>query len=769
MNHPTKHIICLWAVLLAGVLASGLLAAEGPNTLDLDGREVVVRVYNDWKLKLYKFKQWVLSQDEPEVFEKITVEFKGNSLRLESIEPAPAQSDKSTVVVIIGEDQTDSVIRKVLGDAIYAQPYEQGLTFSLPDTPQTPVMWLTFNDALGKPIPQATVQIFLSDNRNPAKASIRNVLLKDKGRMAMPTLTGSLNRLALIISHPDYGIAFVEEVCPWSRKTYLLPLSKTGTEADERSIRGVVVDLQGNPVEGALVGGCMAYTPGRGKIHSVSHSNMVLTDEQGRFAMHLPVKKTEEGRTTIPPICDYDVSVRAPKGLGLTSYSGRVPNGQETTIVLQKRPEKYFRTFAFESENGIVTDSNQLKEIIIIAGTGHGGPTYEYDSWKDGLTLPLGTYRAAIRTTGPEKHELDRIGLTAESPQELIFYIGNKINYAGRVVEGLTGRPVAGAFIIATGWFTKDFSAITPEQWQLLRELPANPSGDELALEPVRKICNFEKIIRSESDGTFYLSFGPSDNFYQLIVFEQDCLHVAHRRDRFEPDEYNYVQLPESRLYPAARLTIEPNVEPENRKGRLIAWWYINEDNNPPWAKDIIAYHKTRKASFTHLLKRDLGFNKPQIIQVPAGVNMQIRLEYIGRGKGKKWWCPVFTETFNASQGETVDLGRHSPFAQEMPIYVEVVDSGGEPLEGVGIKHLDMSGSYFGQTHITDANGIAEFAVPPYYKGEFCVGYIDGNKKFIKESLFYETNGPEDANDVYTLRLSDEILYNLFKEVKGRL
>ncbi len=38
----------LLAVLLAGVLAGGLLAAEDPNSLDLTGREVVVRVYRDW-------------------------------------------------------------------------------------------------------------------------------------------------------------------------------------------------------------------------------------------------------------------------------------------------------------------------------------------------------------------------------------------------------------------------------------------------------------------------------------------------------------------------------------------------------------------------------------------------------------------------------------------------------------------------------------------------------------------------------------------------
>jgi len=739
--------IFLLAVLFGGVVWAACLAADRPQPVVLDGKDVIVRVYQD-------------CQREPAAFELMPVKVGGRKVRFDFDEV-----DESAFVAILAEDQPDETMKQLIGDRVYGWAYRKGLEFSLPTRARASTKdycW-SFVDALGNPIPQATVEIFSADYGNPTKVRIRKVLLDEKGRVKMPALTGQLNRLSLIVSHPDYGIAFVEEVYPWHRETHFLPLSKMGTEADERSIWGVVVDPEGNPVEGAVVTGGMAYTRGRGKIHSRSFSNTVLTDPTGRFAMHLPVKKTQGGPTTIPPVCDYEVSVKAPQELGLMRYSGRVPNGQETTIVLQKRPEKFFRTFAFEDENGLITDPNRLKDIIIIKGRTLSGRSYGYDSRKQSLMLPLGTYRAVIRTTGPERHELDRIEVTADSPQELIFKIGNKVTYAGKVVDGLTGQPVPGAFIIATGWFRRDFSAVTAEQWALLHELPAYLSGDEPALEPVRKICDFEKISRSESDGKFYLSFGPSDKFYQLIVFEQDCLHVAHRRDRFKPDEYNYVQLPGSRLYPAAKIIIEPYVETVERNSRLIGWWYIDEDNNPAWIKDFQAYRSTRKASFTQLLKRDLGFNKPQTIQVLAGVDMQIRLVYIGSGKGKKWWCPVLTEMFNAGQGETVDLGRYSPFEQEMPIYVEVVDSAGNPLEGIGVKHLDMSGSYFGQTHITDSNGIAEFAVPLYYQASFAVGYRDENQQYIRESITYQTNGPQDANNVYTLQVSDEILCHLFK------
>jgi len=62
-----------------------------------------------------------------------------------------------------------------------------------------------------------------------------------------------------------------------------------------------------------------------------------------------------------------------------------------------------------------------------------------------------------------------------------------------------------------------------------------------------------------------------------------------------------------------------------------------------------------------------------------------------------------------------------------------------------------------------DANGIAKFMVPPYYKARFSVGYRDKHNKYISESITYETNGPQDANNIFTLQISDELLYQIFK------
>jgi len=52
--------------------------------------------------------------------------------------------------------------------------------------------------------------------------------------------------------------------------------------------------------------------------------------------------------------------------------------------------------------------------------------------------------------------------------------------------------------------------------------------------------------------------------------------------------------------------------------------------------------------------------------------------------------------------------------------------------------------------------------VPAYSSGEFGVMY-DDDDVYLRKTIPYEIAGPEDANSVYTLQISDEMLYHLFK------
>lgn len=769
-----KHTFIL-SLLLAAVFYTLAVAAESnvrPKVENLDGREVVVRVYNDWRLKPYKFSRTSVPLDEPEVFKKVSIRLQGRTAPFGSIESTLGQINKTSVVVVIAEDQKDEAVRKAVGDSIYARPYEKSRSFYLSVFTTAAKKWWTFKDAIGKPIPQATVQIFLPDYDNPTKVGIRAAQADDQGRLKVPNMTGQLKRLHLIVSHPYYGTAIGGPDRCAGEGVILLPLVKAGTEADTLSIWGSVLDTDGNPVPGTLIRCSSVYTPGGGIISSAYWSYAVLTDDQGRFAMHLPIKKTIKAKG-IPPNSKYAVLVEPPRALKLLGFSGQVPNGRQSEIVLERG---HFRTFVFEDANGPITDIEKLEVISVCIRRSDGSPHYiRYPDWKYGRILPLGRFEAGmnsninIKPLGFERCEFEPIQVTAESPEKLVFKVKSKprqqdILYCGQVVHGITGEPMPGAFIIVPGFTKGDFAAITTEQWQQLHQLDTVPSLDDPALEPIQQIRPFERILRTDINGSFQLTVKTIELFHLLVAFEEDYLPVQYdlsRKDLFKPDENNFLQLPVIRLYPAAKVILEPYVEESVSDIRIRL--RFGDNSNLDWIDSFFAFRESLAVPFV----RNVSLQPPNmldIMQIPAGMNIVLVLRVIHSGRnGSPWGCPIFTGTINAGQGQTVDLGRVT-IEPEMPVYVQVIESAGNPLEGVAVAHGEADGKkWFGQKHITDANGMAKFYAPPHYKAAFFVGWKGRNTKTPWQSLIYETTGPQDANSVYTFQLSDEVLHHILK------
>jgi len=142
---------------------------------------------------------------------------------------------------------------------------------------------------------------------------------------------------------------------------------------------------------------------------------------------------------------------------------------------------------------------------------------------------------------------------------------------------------------------------------------------------------------------------------------------------------------------------------------------------------------------------------------------LQLRLQVAQHTMtGGPWWAPILSEMINARPGQVIDLGRIK-LDNPMPIFVQVVDSAGQTVHGVGVRHIGAEGWYTGQQAVTDDQGFARFAVPPYYHGQFRVGYHRPDGSPVYESVDYQTNGIEDANNVYTLQLSDEMKKRLFE------
>ena len=99
-----------------------------------------------------------------------------------------------------------------------------------------------------------------------------------------------------------------------------------------------------------------------------------------------------------------------------------------------------------------------------------------------------------------------------------------------------------------------------------------------------------------------------------------------------------------------------------------------------------------------------------------------------------------------------------------MVVYVKIVNSTGEPVEGVPVRKL--VGNAGSVAHNTDENGLVMFHLPTYSQGKFYVSHYeqaDEGGIHLKEELPYQIKGEEDNNSEFVLELSDEILYYLFK------
>lgn len=630
--------------------------------------------------------------------------------------------------------------------------------------------WCTFVDAIGEPIPHAKIQIFRT-NKEGEEVLAKETSLDERGNLKKRPVNP--DQRTFVVSHRDYGIAQAAkhyEGQGFDNFVYYVPLVRRDSEDYNYSIRGVVLDPNNRPVAGAKITCWSATTPSGVKLRGPSATHAVRTSEEGRFAMHLPIVPSAKVYV-IPLRSIYKVKIDPPKGLGLIPYRGRITSGQDSAIVLDSAD--YFRTFVFEDANGPITDLEKLKVIHVCVRLANNMPWYiRYPEWKDGTLLPLGTFEAGMyseRTIPFEILEFEPIEVTAESPEQLVFKAGQKASdkdmfYIGQVVSGITGEPMPGAFVAAANYANGDFSLITPEQWQKLHELEPRSSVNEAAPEPLRKIRPFKHIARTDIAGRFEMTINTSQPFEYITAFEQDYLAVKYDTERekiFTPDENNVIRLPIIRLYPAAKVIIEPYVDINEPIHEILTAWKLGENNHLGWFDDFCRYYQSAAQFIVNYHFRPQETNS---MHIPAGMDIQIRIFVVQpRRYGGMFWCPILTDTIRARQGETVDLGRIT-LEQEMPIFVQVVDSDGNPIEGVGVTHYGPDRKhYHDQKHLTDPEGIAEFYVPPYYKGRFVVGYRDENKKDVTESITYETNGLEDANSVFTLRVPDEMLYRLFK------
>ena len=705
---------------------------RGPG--GMDGNDVVVRIYGNWR-------------KDPAAFEKVYVEAENCSIGIDSNE-----IDANSVVVVVADDQYEPAVKKALGNSVLAQPYVKGVRLSLCRGGGEDQQWLTFRDAVGNPVVQGSVEIYLRAYKG-AKVMLARATLDTSGRLKALTAQGPIRQLSFLFRHPDYGITEIDRSFR-NETTIEVPIALRTNRAFERGIWGYIVDPEGRPVSGARIRCSHVRTLGEGLISAKNDGCEVIGDERGYFSLYMPnTRRPDERGYLIPPKSKYHVRIEAPRQLGLLPYAEPIENGREAIIVL-KRGE-LFRRFVFEDRGGRITDPKRL-ELINIRVKQPGGSvlTLRYSDWKDGGIFAAGTYQA-IMYGGGGQCEFKEVELNARSPEEVVFRLAEGVVYHGIVVHGLTGEPMPGAFVIGVMAIAKgNLSQITAGQWASMHELPQNPAADDEALKAVRKIYKFEKIARTDENGRFVMAFEPSEGFYGFVAFEENYLALMRRKHALQVDRDRNAQVPAMKLYPAAKVVVEPLAKV--KRISICPRWVIDEQNNAPWVKDFLATDDRRESLFQY--DKWLTPNKVQTFNVPAGLNLRVKLD----APYDSQWCPIAIDrTINLMQGEMLDLGSHS-FEPALKVAVTVVNSAGELLEGVPVR-VQHGDNGWGIAHNSDEQGISRFYVVPYAKGVFGVIHHGEGGVFLRESIPYQVGGKEDEGRRFTIQLSDEMVYQLFK------
>jgi hypothetical protein len=94
---------------------------------------------------------------------------------------------------------------------------------------------------------------------------------------------------------------------------------------------------------------------------------------------------------------------------------------------------------------------------------------------------------------------------------------------------------------------------------------------------------------------------------------------------------------------------------------------------------------------------------------------------------------------------------------QALRIYASVTDMADQPLEGIAVIARDQYGKLISNT---DENGIAIFNLAQDSKGVLAVEYTsnDTASEESEEKTAFDINGPEDANSIFSIKVSPEML-----------
>ena len=582
--------------------------------------------------------------------------------------------------------------------------------------------------------------------------------------------------MGIIVHAPSYGTAGTI-VYEHRGRDIFLPLVKDGSKAASRSARGTVVDESGQPIADVVIKPQSIEHEGQGS-YNLRSEGMVYSDHKGRFrAYGLPYKNEN---TILPAGVKFHLRLFA------NDYfpsSEALPNNEPKNLVLYRG--KKFHRFSFKDpkvpadRSGVVMYCNvSVPPEKIRSELPHAYIT-------EGARLLPGTYFATFHDGHGYDVRYKPIEVNADSPEILEFSLPEAETFRGKVFDGITNEPAAGVIVFgANGKGERKLASITNEQLESLQSAPL----DELEKHPtallLREAYGVNAITKTDERGEYSVTLSPSEEVYgfhmvapEMLPFEVRALPSEkfkknHGEVPKEIDDDNTIELDPMFRFPAARVHLTTKLPAgANQDQHVNMWptWKIDDSVQPPWFASFTDGKKARHGlpgfypSYDWLEAGGEDAGKQQTMTVPAGIQLQLQF----RPQSQSGYGPIHVaEKILLKQGEEHDLGNFE-LQKTVPVKVLVVDTKGDVIEGVNIRHRYLDGNSWNIGVSTDFTGHANTRVATGMKGEFGAIDIYGPKgrlrgKNLKIPFEIGDNGPK----TFTIRLTDEQVAMLPKESK---
>lgn len=593
-------------------------------------------------------------------------------------------------------------------------------------------------DALNQPIPWATVTVDVIVQNNSEQFTSQSMKYEsdELGRIPVPPLPSSDYKAVVQVAHADYGIGRCE-VASHSRENVLcFPLVRAGTEARRRAVEGVVLAADNQQsVKGAVVECRHVRTPGQGLVNPTNPLGVAISDSEGRFCLYLPNENRDRERGELIPLhSNYLLTVTAADEETLFPTSGMFSSDEINSINLRRA--EHFHRFRFEAiGGGWIDDPRHLQGITVVydgddqAGSGQVA-LHKRVVTKGRLLLP-GKYTATGYFNGPSV-KFEPVVVTSDSPEQLDFRLPPAVVYRGRVVHGVTGESLPGAFVM--GWSStsrQNLALLSNEQWSHLDEVDSNPPDDDHpAMKLLREHYGVQELVRTDQDGRFEITQAPDDDFYGLIAFGKDFVPLRVRTYSLESGLDRAAEAGEFSLFPASKVLVRPVHNGERIS--VSPKWLLADSDQPDWIDRFHAAvnEQGREFEYVHWLR----LNEAQPLFVPSGVRLRMSFECPYDDE----WAPTEMEMpIQLPQAETLDLG-DLHFTAALPATVRVVGQGGQPLEGIPVRRKYTKGDAWSVAHNTDAQGEAYFHVIPNSQGQFRATIVGGREADKEENVTFE-------------------------------